>query len=359
MTFVSYYIIPFVVVLGVLIFFHELGHFLVAKYFGVKVLKFSLGFGYKLVGKKIGETEYVISTFPLGGFVKMLGENEDEDDPIPPGEEERAFGNQHVLKRIAIVAAGPIFNLVLAVLLFFSIYAVSGDYISIPEIGKVTPDSPAEKAGLMEGDVVVSIEGQNVQRWGLMREIIQDKAGVPVDITVKRGEELLTFRVVPEEHVEKIYGQEIKTALIGIVSSGRYEKVEYGPIEAVQKSIGETWRWIVRTCEVVVKLLQGRLSMKLLGGPLMIGQMTGEVAKESFALLIPFMAIVSVNLGILNLLPIPILDGGLILFLLAELVIGKPISLKKRDLAQKIGLAILIFLMIFVTYNDVIKLIKY
>jgi len=157
-----YYIVPFIVVLGVLIFFHELGHFIVAKYFGVKVLKFSLGFGYKLIGKKIGETEYVISSVPLGGYVKMLGENEDEDDPVPPGDEERAFGNQHVLKRMAIVAAGPIFNMVLALILFFGIYVISGAYVSIPEIGEVTQGSPAEKAGLLKGDVVVSIQGEEV-----------------------------------------------------------------------------------------------------------------------------------------------------------------------------------------------------
>ncbi len=354
-----YYIVPFVVVLGVLIFFHELGHFLVAKYFGVKVLKFSLGFGARLIGKKIGETEYVISSVPLGGYVKMLGENEDEDDPIPPGEEERAFGSQHVLKRMAIVAAGPIFNMVLALVLFFGIYVLSGAYVSIPEVGEVTPGSPAEKAGLMKGDVVVSIGGEAVTGWVEMRELIQDKAGVPIDVTVSRGDQVLKLQVTPEEHIEKVYGQEVQSALIGIVSSGKYEKIEFGPFEAFQKASSETWKWIKRTCMVVVKLFQGRLSMKLLGGPLMIGQMTGEVAQESFSLLVPFMAIVSVNLGILNLFPIPILDGGLILFLLFELMIGKPISLRKRDIAQKIGMGILIFLMIFVTYNDVLKLIKY
>ena len=354
-----YYIVPFIVVLGVLIFFHELGHFIVAKYFGVKVLKFSLGFGYKLIGRKIGETEYVISSVPLGGYVKMLGENEDEDEPVPPGDEERAFGNQHVLKRMAIVAAGPIFNMILALILFFGIYVISGAYVSIPEIGEVTQESPAEKAGLLKGDVVVSIQGEEVTGWVEMRELIQEKAGIPIDVTVRRGNDLLKLQVIPEEHIEKIYGQEMKSALIGIVSSGKYEKIEFGPFEAFQKASFETWKWIKRTCMVVVKLFQGRLSVKLLGGPLMIGQMTGKVAQESFGLLVPFMAIVSVNLGILNLFPIPILDGGLILFLLFELIIGKPISLKKRDMAQKIGMGVLIFLMIFVTYNDVLKLIKY
>ncbi|MBW1720753.1 MAG: RIP metalloprotease RseP [Deltaproteobacteria bacterium] len=358
MHFFLYYTLPFIVVLGVLIFFHELGHFLMAKYFRVKVLKFSLGFGPRIVGKTIGETEYVVSAVPLGGYVKMLGEDGEEEEPIAPEDEERAFQNQHVLKRMAIVAAGPVFNLILALFLFFGIYWVSGAYVTLPEIGEVTSGSAAAEAGLKKGDVVLSIQGKKIEEWLEMREIIRDKAGIPLEITVRRGGKVLTFKVTPREHIEKVYGQEIKSALIGIVSSGKYKKIEFGPLSAFQRAGLETWKWIERTCMVVVDLVRGRLSLKLLGGPIMIGKMTGDVAQESLPLLLPFMAMVSVNLGILNLFPIPILDGGLLLFLLVELVSGRPISLKKRDLAQKVGLAILIFLMIFVTYNDILKLIK-
>ncbi|MBW2302840.1 MAG: RIP metalloprotease RseP [Deltaproteobacteria bacterium] len=358
MHFFLYYTLPFIVVLGVLIFFHELGHFLMAKYFRVKVLKFSLGFGPRIVGKTIGETEYVVSAVPLGGYVKMLGEDGEEEEPIAPEDEERAFQNQHVLKRMAIVAAGPVFNLILALFLFFGIYWVSGAYVTLPEIGEVTSGSAAAEAGLKKGDVVLSIQGKKIEEWLEMREIIRDKAGIPLEITVRRGGKVLTFKVTPREHIEKVYGQEIKSALIGIVSSGKYKKIEFGPLSAFQRAVLETWKWIERTCMVVVDLVRGRLSLKLLGGPIMIGKMTGDVAQESLPLLLPFMAMVSVNLGILNLFPIPILDGGLLLFLLVELVSGRPISLKKRDLAQKVGLAILIFLMIFVTYNDILKLIK-
>jgi regulator of sigma E protease len=147
MSFLFYYIFPFVAVLGILIFFHELGHFLIAKYFNVKVLKFSLGFGYKLIGKKIGETEYLISTVPLGGYVKLLGENDDDTEDLTPDEEKRAFTNQHVLKRIAIVAAGPFFNLVLALFLFCGLYLISGNYVMTTEIGQVREGSPAQKGG--------------------------------------------------------------------------------------------------------------------------------------------------------------------------------------------------------------------
>ncbi|MCJ7594342.1 MAG: RIP metalloprotease RseP [Desulfobacterales bacterium] len=359
MSFFIYYFFPFMVVLGILIFFHELGHFLVAKYYGVKVLKFSLGFGYKLVGKTFGETEYLISTVPLGGYVKMLGEDSDETESLPPHEAERAFNNQHVLKRIAIVAAGPFFNLVLALFLFFGLYVISGIQVMSTEIGQVRTDSPAHKAGLMKGDIVVSVEGESIRSWPEIKGLVQKHAGKSLVMTVRRGVELISMSVIPEEAVEKnIFGEEIRSALIGIVASGKFDKLDLGPWEATKESVRKTWEVIELTCLTVVKLFQRVIPIKILGGPILIGQMTGQLAQESFLYLIPFMAVISINLGILNLLPVPILDGGVILFLLIELIIGKPISLKKRDLAQKAGLFLLIFLMVVVFYNDISRLLE-
>lgn len=355
MNFFLYYILPFVFVLGILIFFHELGHFLVAKYFGVKVLKFALGFGPKLVGKTFGETEYSIRYFPLGGFVKMLGEDiEDEKSQALTQEDaERAFSNKHVLKRMAIVAAGPVFNLLLAFGLFCGLYVISGVHVMTPEIGQVTPGSPAEKAELKKGDVIISIEGKAIGTWTDMKDIIQPNAGKPLEVTIRRGETFSTLTIIPEESTGKnIFGQEIKSGLIGIVSSGKIKKIEFGPWEATKKAAGETWRWMKLTCLVIVKMFQGVVPLKSMGGPILIGQMTGQIAQESIANLFPFMAIISVNLGILNLLPIPILDGGLIIFLLFELFLGKPLSIKKREMAMKIGLSILVLLMAIVTIND-------
>ena len=358
MNFLIYYLIPFIVVLGVLIFFHELGHFLVAKYFNVKVLKFALGFGPRLVWKNIGETEYSIRAVPLGGYVKMLGEDpeEEEDQDLSPEDALRAFNNQHVLKRIAIAAAGPIFNLLLALLLFWLLYWTAGAYVMIPEIGQVTPDSPAMRAGLQKGDLIVSVQGKEIKDWPEIKEIVQDKAGTPIQVSVKRGQKILTFTVVPEEVKQEIFGQEIKSALIGIVSSGKGKQLVFGPVGAFQRALKETWDWIDRICLVIVRLFQGRLSIKLLGGPLMIGQMTGEMAQQSFSLLIPFTAVISVNLAVINLFPIPILDGGLIIFFLLELLIGKPVSIRKREFAQKVGFVLLIFLMLLVTFNDLLRI---
>ena len=356
---ILYYLLPFIVVLGIMIFFHELGHFLVAKYFGVKVLKFALGFGPKIFGKEVGETEYSIRYFPLGGFVKMLGEDEEDEEyqDLPIEEAENSFSNQHALKRMAIVAAGPLFNLVLAFFLFCGLFLISGNYMMTTEIGQVRSESPAFRAGLKEGDIIISVQGQAIKSWDEIKELVQGQAGRPVAMTVKRGDRIFSLTVTPEETVVKNeFGEEIKSALIGIVAAGKFEKVELGPWQALKESILETWKWIKLTCLVVVKLFQGVVSIKTVGGPIMIGQITGKLAQESFGYLIPFMAIISINLGILNLFPIPILDGGVIIFLIIELFIGRPISLKKRELAQKVGLSLLIILMVIVFYNDILRL---
>ena len=358
MHFFLYYVLPFVLVLGVLIFFHELGHFLVAKYCGVKVLKFSLGFGPKLLGKTVGETEYLISAVPLGGYVKMLGESlEDEDEAIDPEDEARSFENQHVLKRIAIVAAGPCFNLLLALLIFCSFFLVAGDQVLTPEIGQVTKDSPADGAGLMKGDIIVRIGDEPIQSWPNIKTAVIKHPGREVPITVKRGEESITVMVVPEEStVKNLFGEDIKTALIGVVASGNYMAVKLGPAEAVVHGFRKTWNIIELTCLTVVKLFQRVIPIKTIGGPILIGQLTGQLAQEDLTYLIPFMAVISINLAVLNLLPVPILDGGLIFFLLLELVLRKPVSIRKREIAQKFGLCLLLTLMAVVIYNDVTRL---
>jgi regulator of sigma E protease len=355
MNFFLYYTLPFVIVLGILIFFHELGHFLVAKYCGVKVLKFALGFGPKLVGKKIGDTEYSIRYFPLGGFVKMLGEEAGDETSknLPPEEAKKSFENQSVFKRMAIVAAGPIFNLLLALILFSGLFIISGQRVIIPEIGQITEGLPAHKAGLQKGDVVVSIGRKAIETWSEMKDIVQPSAGKPLKITIQRGDRFITHTIVPETTtVKNMFGQEVKAALIGIVSSGKIKKIHFGPWEATKKATMETWKWVKLTCLVVVKLFQGVIPLKDVGGPILIGQMAGKLAQDSFGNLIPFMAIISVNLAVLNLFPIPILDGGLIIFLLFELLLGKPLSPKKRELAMKVGLFLLVFLMIIITFND-------
>jgi len=354
-----YYVVPFILVLGILIFFHELGHFLVAKYFDVKVLKFSLGFGNKLLGKKIGETEYLISSVPLGGYVKLLGEGSDEEQEISPEDEPRAFNNQHVLKRIAIVSAGPAFNLLLALVIFSLFYLIAGYQVMTPEIGQVTENSPASRAGIQKGDTIVAISGNQINSWDEIKAIVQKSSGTPLDVLVRRGDKTIALTVVPEISTTKnIFGEEVKTPLIGVVAAGKFKTIELGPADAIVQGLEKTWNVTKLTCLTIVKLFERVVPIKTLGGPILIGQMTGQLAKENLVYLFPFMAVISVNLGILNLLPVPILDGGLILFLLIELVLGRPISIKKRDLAQKVGLILLILLMMVVMYNDITRIFK-
>lgn len=357
MTFFLYYILPFLIVLGVLIFFHELGHFLVAKYFGVKVLKFSLGFGYKLAGKKIGETEYLISTIPLGGYVKLLGEEGEEAEDVSPEEADRAFNRQGVLKRMAIVAAGPAFNLILAWVIFCGVFLFSGNYVMTPEIGQVRSESPADKAGLVKGDVIVSVQGRKIESWSEIKNVVQEHEGKPLTLVVRRGDRMLNIELVPETATEKnIFGEDVKSALIGIVAAGNYRQVDLGPLDSLVEGTVRTWEVVKLTFMTIVKLLQGIVSIKTLGGPIMIGQLTGQVAQESLSYLFPLLAIISINLGILNLLPIPILDGGLILFLFIELIARRPLGLKKRDIAQKVGLFLLALLIVVVTINDLSRI---
>ena len=358
MHYLIYYVLPFLVVLGILIFFHELGHFLVAKHFGIKVLKFSLGFGPKLFGKTIGETEYLISAIPLGGYVKMLGESDDdEENALLPEDEGKSFSNKPVIQRIAVVAAGPIFNLLLALLIFCAFNAVTGIQVLTTEIGQVRQGSPADNAGLKKGDQILAIDDIDTDTWPQLKEIVQDNQGAPLKINFKRKEEAITVTVIPEMSVVKnIFGEEIKTPLLGVVSAGTFIEVKLGLLGALREGFLKTWEITELTCLTVVKLFQGIVPIKTLGGPILIGQITGQLAEKSWAYLIPFTGVISVNLGILNLLPVPVLDGGFIIFLLIELVMGRPLNIKKREFAQKLGIGLLVLLMTVVIYNDITRI---
>ena len=355
-----YYILPFLVVLGVLIFFHELGHFLVAKHFGIKVLKFSLGFGPKVLGKKIGETEYLISAIPLGGYVKMLGESdEDEEDPILPEDQSKSFSHKPVLQRIAVVAAGPIFNLLLALFIFCASFGFTGMQVLTTEIGEVREGSPAEKAGIKKGDLIISIDDMDTRTWPQVKELVQDNRGEPIKVTLLREGQSSTVTIIPEINVVKnIFGEEIKTPLLGVVSAGSFKEIKLGFLGAINEGFLKTWDIIKLTCLTVIKLCQGIVPIKTLGGPILIGQMTGQLAEQSWAYLIPFTAVISINLGILNLLPIPILDGGFIIFLLIELIMGRPLNVRKREFAQKLGIGLLVLLMVVVIYNDITRILQ-
>jgi regulator of sigma E protease len=350
------YILAFLWVLGILIFIHEFGHFLVAKLVGVKVLKFSLGFGPKLIGTQIGETEYQISAFPLGGYVKPLGDNPREK--VRKDERARAFIHQPVPKRMAIILAGPLANFLLAIVIFCLLYSIMGIPQSPPLVGKVVNGSPAQKAGIQSGDLIVQVDEVKIAQWADLPPVITKSQGRNLQLIVRRGERVVPLRVTPQAATAKnIFGEEIKTYQIGIVASGEFVLKRVPVYSAVGMAFSQTWFVTKLTVVSIVKVIQRVIPAKqALGGPILIAQMAGKQAQEGFLSLIFFTAIISINLGIINLFPIPILDGGHLLFLTLESIIGRPLSVKKLELAQQIGLIIIILLMAFIFYNDIMRI---
>lgn len=344
-----------IILLATLIFIHELGHFILAKLTRVKVLKFSLGFGPRLIGRKIGETDYIISAIPFGGYVKMLGEEPGEE--LKEENKARSFKHQPVLKRMGIVFAGPVFNILFAFFLLSVIYGV-GMPVLIPEVGKVVPNSPSEKAGIMKGDKIFGINNVEIKRWDELSNIIHNSAGKKITLKIRRAEEVLTVEIIPEKKVVKnIFGEEKEIGLIGIGPSGQSVLKRESLINAVMRAFQKTWEIIVVTVIAVVKLIQRVIPANTIGGPILILQMAGKQASAGLLDFFIFMAIISVNLGILNLLPIPVLDGGHILFLSIEGIRKKPLRENTLMIAQKVGLLIIIAIMTFALYNDLIRLI--
>lgn len=349
-------IIYAIIVLGILIFVHELGHFIVAKRFGILVEKFSLGFGPKIIGKKIGETEYLISAIPLGGYVKMFGENPSEEANVSEDMKEKAFSTQPLYKRMLVVFAGPFFNVVLAVVIFFFLY-LSGIPQILPKVGKVVEGMPAFSAGVKAGDLILSVDDVRINSWDELSETIQKGKKESITLKVQRDGKEIVISVTPDKATAKnIFGETVERRIIGISDAKEIVTVKYGVFQSMKKSIFQAYRLTELTILSIVKLIERVLPLNTLGGPLMIVQMAGEQAKEGGSNLAFFTALLSINLFVLNLLPIPVLDGGHIFFFLIEAVIGKPISIKFKEIAQQVGFAILLLLMAFVIYNDIIRM---
>ena len=435
------------VVLGVLIFVHELGHFLVAKRSGVGVLKFSLGFGPKLIGIKRGETEYLLSAFPLGGYVKMIGEDPG-DESAEAADLKRSFSRKGVGTRARIILAGPAANLLLPVAIFWGIFTFAGQPYFLPIVGTPEKDSPAAQAGLAAGDEVTALDGRPIARWEEIKAAVQASSGRALRLTLVRSGQTVEMSVTPRAmKTRDVFGQEIeawdlglhpllstrigqvlpgqvaqqaglqirdrivaldgtpvaeweqlakaihaspgravrltverggqrfdvtvtpqptkqRTATgeeeIGLIGIGPAPESQYrrlNPLAALTAGLKNTVDLSVLIVQGFVKLVEGKISPKTIGGPILIGQMAGEVAQRGPVELLSFTALLSLNLAILNLLPIPILDGGHLMFSLIEWFRGKPVSLRKREIAHQVGLVLLVGLMIFAFYNDISRLV--
>lgn len=439
----------FLVVLGVLVTFHEFGHFIVARWAGVKVLKFSLGFGPKLLSRQIGDTEYLISAIPLGGYVKMSGE--DLGETVSPEEREGSFAHKPLWKRTLIVAAGPGFNFFLSYLIFSAWLAFGaplpiptfaelsptidairtdspasqaglrvGDrvtkvdeqeittknevYATIAESGgrslaievrrgdalktfvitpelydpenvehplyiigieeaapivtAVMPEMPAAQAGLQEGDRILEIQGETIQTWSQMTRIIKAHPNDPLTTQVDREGAILTLTITPEPHEVTDEGTPTTIGKIGIMGSGRSMIRASSPLMAVVKGVQATWGWSELTVVGIYKMVTGEISSKNIGGPIMIASASGTAAERGFPDIMFFVAILSINLGILNLLPIPILDGGHLFFFACEAVLGRPLAERQREFTQQVGIVLLFGLMIFAFINDIQRVLQ-
>ncbi len=449
------YLIPFVLALGVLIFIHELGHYLVARWCGVKVLRFSVGFGHPLLKWSVGRdrTEWVLAAFPLGGYVKMLDEREGD---VAAADLPRSFNRQSVWRRFAIVSAGPLANFLLAIVLYWGLFssgteelrprlavteavqsvareagvrdgdtvlAVDGEGVRswtdlrwlllrevldqgqtqvhvrteqqvetvrtmdfsqvrvddgdgdlieriglrpwrpvIPPVaGRILEGGPADRAGLREGDSIVSIEGREIETWSALVEAIRERPGVPLATRVERDGAQLELSVTPE--VAEEGGERFGRIGIGAIDvpelrEQMFTTVRYGPVEGLTRAIGKTWDTSVLTLKMIGRMLTGDVSWKNLSGPVTIADYAGQTARLGLAHYLGFVALISISLGVLNLLPIPVLDGGHLLYYVVEILKGSPVSERTMQIGQQVGLVVLAMLMAFAFYNDISRLIS-
>jgi regulator of sigma E protease len=354
---IIYDIAAFLVVISIIVLIHEFGHFIVAKKMGVKVEKFSLGFGPKVFGKNMGETEYVFSALPLGGYVKLLGEDPSEE--LPPEDQKRSYSNLSPYKKFLIIFAGPFFNFILAAAIFTVIF-MAGRPVLKPVIGGLMKGRPAIRAGLKKGDIITSVNGIKVKSWAGLSKYIEKFGRHTITLGVKENNEYHEVKLKPElTRGLNIYQQKIKRYIIGITPSNKAVFYKYGGLwGSFYSAVKEIWFVIYITVVSLFYLIAGKLPASDLGGPIMIAQLSGRAASLGVSGFFYFIAFISVNIGFVNLLPIPALDGGHLLFSVIEMVKRSPLSIKFQETAAKVGFALLILLLLFVSYNDIIRVIK-
>jgi len=358
------YIVPFLIILTVLVFVHELGHYLIARWNGVRIEVFSIGFGPEVFGwwDRAG-TRWKFSTIPLGGYVKMFGDSDASSGlPVPglarlaPADRDVSFHYKRLGQRAAIVAAGPAANFLFAVAVLAILFTTYGQPFTPAEVGQVQPGSAAEQGGIHPGDVIVSIDGSAVQRFEDVQQIVRLNPGVPMTIGVRRDGQEQTLNVTPSRtELTDRFGNHYQIGLLGIARSGM-EYVKRDPASAIIQAGTETWDLSVSTLKAMWQIIIGTRATDELGGPLRIAQMSGEVAQGGVVAVLWFMAVLSINLGLINLFHVPVLDGGHLLFYAAEAVRGKPLGQRAQEYGFRIGLALVLTLMVFATWNDLVHL---
>jgi len=359
------YLLPFLFVLTIVVFFHELGHFLVARWVGIRVLVFSIGFGPELLGFNDRHgTRWKIAAIPLGGYVKFFGDENAASVPdqaavvtMSEAERQQSFFYKPVSRRAAVVAAGPIANFILAIVFFAAIFMIYGQQTTSARVDTVQPDSAAAAAGIKPGDLVLSINGGAIKTFADMQRIISASAGRTVEIAVDRGGEPVTLKAIPElKEIKDSLGNTHRVGVLGISRAMASDDLRMDPVSPTQAIIlgfQETWFVVDRTLSYLGAVVIGQEAADQLGGPIRIAQVSGQVASVGMAALIHLTAVLSVSIGLLNLFPIPLLDGGHLLFYAIEAARGRPLSERAQEFGFRIGLAIVGMLMIFATFNDI------
>ena len=360
-----YTLLGFLFVLTVVVFFHELGHFLVARWCGVGVKTFSIGFGPEIVGFNDRHgTRWKLSWIPLGGYVQFIDDENAASarhkslDELTPAERAASFQNKPLAARAAVVAAGPIANFILAIAIFWAIFALFGERITPAKVDSVNPGSAAERAGFKPGDIVISIDGQKIESFSEMQRIVATSADRPLQFEVARGGATIDLTATPErKEVTDYFGNTVRQGLLGIQRSNTPEDFtlkRHDPLTAFGLAVKECYFIVTQSLAYLWGVVTGRESADQLGGPIRIAQVSGQVASVSFIALVNLVAVLSVSIGLLNLFPIPMLDGGHLLYYSIEAIRGRPLSETTQEIGFRIGLALILMLMIFATWNDLI-----
>ncbi|WP_108683585.1 RIP metalloprotease RseP [Methyloceanibacter sp. wino2] len=361
------YLIPFLFVLTVVVFVHEMGHFLVARWCGVGIKAFSIGFGPEIFGfnDKYG-TRWRVAWIPLGGYVKFIDDENAASagqkslESLPEADREKTFQGKTLGQRAAIVAAGPIANFIFAILIFTTIFSIFGERITAPKVDAINPDSAAERAGFQPGDLITSIDGTKITNFSDMQRIVATSPDRELHFMVDRDGRTVDLTAVPErKEITDRFGNTFKIGLLGIQRSASpddWTLKRHDPATAFVMGVKECYFVVSRSLGYLYDVIKGREDADQLGGPLRIAQVSGQVATAGFLALLNLAAIISVSIGLINLFPIPMLDGGHLLFYGIEAVRGKPLSETTQEIGFRIGLAFVLMLMIFATWNDLIHL---
>jgi regulator of sigma E protease len=362
------YLIPFLAVLTVVVFIHELGHFLVGRWNGVKVEAFAVGFGPELFGRTDRHgTRWKFCAVPLGGYVKFFGDANEASvpdhaaaDAMSASDRSVSFFHKRVGQRAAIVAAGPIANFLLAIAIFAGLFAIVGKQILQPRVETIQAGSAAEKAGFRPGDLILSIDGRRIESFTDMQRVVSASAGLTLTFVVDRGGAPVTLTAVPDlREVKDAIGGVQRIGILGLSRSNNPGDVvhkRYDPISAVGQGVYETWYVVERTMNYIIGIFTGRESPSQLGSVIQIAQVSGHAASISMVALIQLAAVLSVSIGLLNLFPVPMLDGGHLVFYAAEAMRGKPLPERVQELGFRVGLVLLLALMLYATWNDLVRI---